>query len=77
MVYRPTGQVTDPQAKAEFEALAQASARSRPSIQLQTLHTAPARVGDGLCVLADGTNWDPGSGAGIYGYYGGAWHKLG
>lgn len=77
MVYRQTGLITDPQTKAEFDRVAEASARSRPSIQLQTLHAAPARVGDGMVVLADGTNWDPGSGAGFYGYYGGAWNKLG
>ena len=32
---------------------------------------------DGLIVYADGTSWDPGSGQGIYCYYGSAWNKLG
>ncbi len=41
------------------------------------LYAAPARVKEGMIVLADGTTWNPGSGAGFYGYYGGAWHKLG
>ncbi len=41
------------------------------------LHVAPTRPRTGLVVLADGTDWDPGSGAGFYGYYGSAWHKLG
>ena len=41
------------------------------------LHVEPTRPRAGLVVLADGTDWDPGSGAGFYGYYAGAWHKLG
>lgn len=43
---------------------------------LRKLHNAPKRVYDGMIVLADGTDWDPGSGAGYYGYNGG-WNKLG
>ena len=31
---------------------------------------------DGDIRYADGTNWNPGSGAGIYAYVGGAWTKL-
>lgn len=31
----------------------------------------------GMITYADGTDWDPGSGEGIYAYYGGAWHFLG
>lgn len=38
---------------------------------------APAKPRKGDYRLADGTNWNPGSGAGFYGYYGGAWVKLG
>lgn len=45
--------------------------------QLTSLSVAPAKPRDGMIVLADGSNWDPGSGAGFYGYYGGSWTKLG
>ena len=38
---------------------------------------APDKPRVGQTVLADGTNWNPGSGAGVYTYYGGSWHKLG
>lgn len=76
-MYRPTGTVSDPQTKAEFDALAQSMARSKSSIQLQVLYAAPTRVSDGLTVLADGTTWNPGAGAGVYTYYGGAWNRLG
>lgn len=40
-------------------------------------HVAPTKPRAGMIVLADGTDWDPGSGAGFYGYYAGAWNKLG
>lgn len=44
---------------------------------LTTLHNEPAKPRDGLVVLADGTDWNPGSGAGAYCYYASAWHFLG
>lgn len=44
---------------------------------LEELSVAPSKVKSGMVVLADGTHWDPGSGAGVYCYYGSAWHKLG
>ena len=50
-----------------------------PEVHSQTfeiLHNEPERVFEGLMVLADGTDWDPGSGIGLYLYIGGAWTKL-
>lgn len=41
------------------------------------LNVPPAKLFTGLTVLADGVNWNPGAGQGVYTYYGGAWHKLG
>ena len=40
-------------------------------------HVAPTKPREGDIRLADGTNWNPGTGAGFYGYYGGSWVKLG
>src|SRR5262245_52219882 len=40
---------------------------------LTALDTEPARYYDGLTVVADGTNWNPGSGAGLYTRSAGAW----
>ena len=44
---------------------------------LSELNKAPAKPRAGMVVLADGTNWNPGSGSGFYGYRGGVWHFLG
>jgi len=44
---------------------------------LEELNAEPVRKYTGLIVLADGTNWNPGSGQGVYCYYGGGWHFLG
>lgn len=36
----------------------------------------PDKLREGLLAFADGTNWNPGAGAGLYEYRGGAWRKL-
>lgn len=46
-------------------------------IRLKTMNAPPKKVFDGLTVLADGTDWNPGSGQGVYTYYNATWHKLG
>lgn len=43
---------------------------------LDKSHVAPTKPRDGDIRFADGTNWNPGSGQGIYAYYGAAWVKL-
>lgn len=40
-------------------------------------NVSPAKPREGDVRLADGTNWNPGSGQGVYCYYGAAWHYLG
>ena len=44
---------------------------------LDPTYVAPTKPREGDLRLADGTSWNPGSGAGFYGYYGSAWVKLG
>ena len=39
-------------------------------------YAAPAKLAEPMLRVADGTSWDPGSGAGIYLYLGGSWTKL-
>lgn len=45
--------------------------------RLEMLFKTPPKPRDGMIVLADGTSWNPGSGAGYYGYRAGAWRFLG
>ena len=46
-------------------------------IVLNTLYAAPKKPREGLIIKADGVTYDPGSGAGVYVYRGGAYHFLG
>lgn len=36
----------------------------------------PAKPREGMLAIADGTEWNPGSGKGLYEYRSGAWAKL-
>ena len=45
--------------------------------QLDLTTVAPAKPRAGMIRYADGTSWNPGSGAGIYAYHSGSWNKLG
>ena len=44
---------------------------------LEKLSVSPDKPSDGEIVYGDGTNFDPGSGAGIYYYNGSSYTKLG
>lgn len=44
---------------------------------IDVTHVAPTKPRNGDIRLADGTNWNPGSGQGFYGYYNSTWNKLG
>jgi len=43
---------------------------------LDEWNTEPAGAIDGMTVFADGTNWNPGSGRGLYRFNGASWEKL-
>ncbi len=45
--------------------------------QLDVVTVAPAKPRDGMLRRADGVNWDPGSGQGVYCFYSGSWRFLG
>lgn len=60
----------------ENRRIATALAGALPS-QLEELHVEPTKVREFMIVAADGVNWNPGAGQGVYAYYSGAWHKLG
>jgi len=45
-------------------------------VEVRTHHEEPEKVYNGLMVIADGTDWDPGSGAGTYIYRDGSWRVI-
>lgn len=48
------------------------------ALELRTRHAAPEKPRAGMLVYADGTDWDPGSGEGLYVYTeAGAWEVVG
>ena len=76
MRYIP-GFIPDDMTRREFEKIAQALESANERLTLQVLHKAPEKYREGTIVMADGTHWNPGSGAGFYGYHSGTWNKLG
>ena len=62
--------------RTELERLAQQLAAPADYAALRTLYAAPDKIFEGMVVKADGTTWNPGSGAGVYARVGGAWVKL-
>jgi len=59
----------------ELETIAKALAEFT-FLRVMVLHVAPEKPRDGMLAYADGTNWNPGSGEGHYGYINGSWTKL-
>ena len=45
-------------------------------MRLEETNTAPAKPRDGDIRYADGSNWNPGAGTGIYWFDGTTWNKL-
>ena len=81
MGYRPSNVPADPALmpgflRQELQQLALAIEAPAFVLSLAVSHQAPNRLRDGDVVLADGTDWNPGAGAGFYGYRSGAWRKL-
>ena len=74
--YTP-GSVFDDLLRLELNKIAQAMETANERLSLEMLHKAPVKYRDGTIVLADGTNWNPGAGAGFYGFHSGTWNKLG
>lgn len=74
--YTP-GNVSDAALSTELEKIAQAMDTADSMLNLDMLYAVPKKFRVGSIVLADGTTWNPGSGVGIYCYYGSAWHFLG
>lgn len=62
--------------REELARLERALNEAQPSRGWQVLHAEPKRVYEGLEVEADGSDWDPGDGAGKYVYRSG-WVFIG
>lgn len=82
MSYNPSVVPTDPASlpaflSAELQAISLAGTQQAPFHYQDTLYAAPAKPLDGMVVKADGTSWNPGHGAGYYGYVGGVWQAFG
>lgn len=59
----------------QFQLIAQEFGETT-AVELRQVGRAPDKPREGMIVSANGTDWDPGSGAGAYEYKGGAWVKL-
>jgi len=49
---------------------------NQATFRLERIHAEPSRPRTGDIRYADGTDWDPGSGEGIYFYNGTSWTNL-
>jgi hypothetical protein len=59
-------------ANRELQRITLAFDQTRSEVILSPLSQAPAKPQPGQLVFADGTNWNPGSGRGLY-YYDSGW----
>ena len=62
--------------QTELRDLALDLARPKPTLKLVESHEVPTRPEAGDICFADGADWNPGSGAGIYYFDGSSWTKL-
>lgn len=60
----------------ELQAVSQSTYGAAPYVQMQVQYREPTKLREGMLIVADGTLWDPGSGAGAYLRIGAAWVKL-
>jgi hypothetical protein len=45
--------------------------------RVEFLNNPPEKPREGMVYGADGTNWNPGAGKGVYAFYSNVWNKLG
>ena len=81
-MYRPRNVPANPAdipafLREEFDLIARSWSSPEPYLFVAKSFKPPDRPMEGMVVLADGTSWNPGSGAGYYGYRGTSWTFLG
>lgn len=82
MSYKPSNIPSDPKAlplflEQEHRNIAHSIAQSEQMLALQPQYTKPKRYTDGCVCFADGVNWNPGAGKGLYVFHSSVWNKLG
>ena len=63
--------------RQELIGIKQALEQGADALYLSTIFKTPAKVREGMLILADGTQFNPGSGGGVYVYRAGAFRFLG
>ena len=71
------GNVADAVLREELAKIAEAMDAPDQTMHLDTLYTPPPKFREGTLAKADGTTWNPGSGAGVYCFRAGSWRFLG
>ena len=79
--YTPTNPPADPSqlgawALQELMTLSRHLTGAQDLLTMRPQSVAPAKPAAGMVANANGTTWNPGGGAGLYQYLGGAWVKL-
>lgn len=81
MDYRPGNPQDEPKTLAAFlreelRRLQKMLTSAWDAVRLTERNVVPTKIDNGDIVYADGTNWNPGDGRGIYAYLTSAWSKL-
>ena len=77
MVYDPKTPGLDPSVQRELQEIRSEFERSQVEfIEFRVHNAAPSKPKQGRAYYADGTNWNPGSGKGLYSYDGSGWVFL-
>jgi hypothetical protein len=58
--------ISDAESREEFARLQRNLNDPQPEFTLQVRHSAPPKTWAGMLILADGVDYDPGSGEGLY-----------
>lgn len=72
----PAHGALDEYIRDELASISRVIAKLEEGRSFLVLHAPPDKIRENMLVIADGTDWNPGSGAGYYERKGGAWVKL-
>lgn len=72
----PSGQALEEYVSAELRRVAESLNTLENGLAFPIFHSEPGKPREGQLARADGTDWNPGAGAGFYERVGGVWSKL-